>query len=293
MKNILQIIPAILFWGLIQSCQKRDTTAYPVVPPVITDDSVVRLSKLVFFDPAVSATDTSSVDIYAYDSQGRVTGINGYDYPDGSPELAGVITYYYSGTDSMPYKSVSEEVGFSSDTTFYFYDGSQRLIGDSTVSIDFDLRKTTATGKYTYPAGMIVATGASGLDNEPVTFTSSDTGFTGSTGDVTKTVSTQLGTTNNITSYFSYDNHINPFYLLNIRSVLKPVPDFGFGIYGDYLQKNNVTSVTVENLPSSQSSFTVTYTYTYNESGLPATADVLAPGGQTVEERLVYVYKKL
>ncbi len=291
MKNTLTVIAVLFLSAIITSCQKDLVDPMvPVVPPVITPyDSVTRLSKLIYLDPTVSPADTTASIEFIYDSLQRVIIINGYEYYNNVSSLIDVSNYYYAGADSAAYKSDHTEVGTPyTSTIYYFYDNMQHLIKDSGISVNVT-NTSSWTDQFIYSANTIIGI----TDDIPSgNFSSTDTGFIGANGAIVKTVTVQPGIGRDVTTYFNYDNHPNPFYLLNIRSTYGPVPGYVDDIYGDYLLKNNIVDQTTLDLLSPGSVYKGTNTYTYNASGLPETAINSDDSGQ-VDDLLVFVYKKI
>ena len=296
MKNTLKLITLFFVCAFVQSCQKDLVdTQNPLVPPVIiAHDSVIVLSKFLFVDINVSATDTTGSYEYVYDSLKRVTAINYYDGNNNTASLGEISTYYYKGSDTLAYKMTEKDFDPSYPhffTTLYFYDNLKRLIKDSLIYSPADFE----VDQFNYSNNMIIATLEYTNNNDPRDNSiETDTGFIGTTGDVIKTNTlVNRGINGYYIDNFTFDNNPNPFYQLNIRSTYNPVPDFNFFLEGYYLQKNNVV------LDASEDPFNHTllgqgtYTYTYNALGFPATVDIIYDGGSTDDTRMVFIYEKI
>lgn len=285
MKNISPFIIVFFLITLVQSCQKdfvnTDTPAVPLV--IMPHDSVTLLSKVISIDPRTS--DTAWIDEIIYDSLQRVMYDKGYDYWSGNAELTNTDTYYYNAAETLPFKMISEEVGNPYiDTNYYFYDNLQRLIKKS-------LNSARGT-KYFYTDSTIVSVGYDNFlpSNTPIV----DTGFIGNTGDIIKTASNVkfVGLENSVTNYFVYDDHPNPFSLLNIYPALDPIPDEIYGPEGGYRQKNNVISSTTKDLVTPGVVNIFTYTYSYNTAGFPATVKT-SNVDESFQDEIIFVYRKI
>lgn len=68
---------------------------------------------------------------------------------------------------------------------------------------------------------------------------------------------------------------------------------FNFNIYDGYLQKNNVTGLTEENLSAPGNTLKATYSYTYNALGLPGTINISYENNPAKKLRLVFMYAKI
>lgn len=301
MNNIFKLLTILFVCILIQSCQKDVINNLdPVLPPTPLD-SVIRLSKLIFIDTKVSATDTTGYYVYIYDSLQRVTSINIYDYKSVNRTIPAVITYYYYGSNSVAYKKTGinpDPLEGYSDTAFYVYDDLNRLIKDSvrTSAADSLINGTrVVVDQYNYSDTTITAMTTSLNSATPTVINMiADTGFIGSTGDVIKTNEISNSLYYNIDS-FTYDNKPNPFYQLNIRTTYHPVPGFLFLLEDFYLQRNNSTIIyeSYQTSPGNIVEITTTYTYTYNALDLPDTVNISDNNGPTDEPQIIFLYKKI
>lgn len=291
MKNSIQLQSILFFCVFIVSCQKgfKNPLAHSETP-VTPHDSVMRLSKLIFFYPTFSGNDTLSYYEYFYDSLQRVSTIN--INVKGVSSLYSVITYYYTGSDSVAYKktSVYTDSLYNSDSAsyFYFYDNYQRLIKDSII-----LSYAVEVDQYKYSNTMITAmkqgVDTAGLNNP---YWEADTGFIGPSGDVIKTNSFTNSYVSYITS-FTYDDKTNPFIQLNIRTTYKPVPGFNFYLEDFYLQKNNAVFINQDIPGYPGSTATSMYNYTYNTFGFPDSVNIINHLGTRSNSSIKFVYKKI
>ena len=287
MKNTVTLIAFFITCLIVISCNKD----VPVTPPETTHyDSVVRLSKLVYFDEGAAPTDTSSVIAYHYDSLQRVSFIDEVVYDNGIPDVIGISHYYYNGADSLAFKSDHQEVGTPyMNTIYHFYDNSQQLIEDSVISVT-NSSNGTYLNQYTYSANQIIAVSK---DLASGNITNTDTGYIGANGNITKVISTDIGIGRDVTTNYTYDTHPNPFFQLNTHSTYGPVPGYSFDIFDDYLLKNNVVDQTTNDLLFSGSLYNMIYTYTYNAAGFPETVTNSDDNGQSIYETVVFIYKKI
>lgn len=284
MKNILPLIIVFFLITLVQSCQKDfvDTDSSAVPPVAAHNDSVTLLSKVVLLNPITS--DTDWINEVVYDSLRRVRYGKGYDYSSGNIELFSIATYYYHGTETLPFKQVIEELGNPDiDTNFYFYDNLHRLVKTAFNSL--------RSVEYMYTDSTIIAVRYN--NSNPSVRSYGDTGFIGNTGNIIKTVSNNIGLQNPVTTYFAYDNHPNPFTLLNIYSTFDPIPDESFFPEDGYQQKHNAISSTIKGLLTPEHVTDITFTYTYNAAGFPETEKSSRDNGQTFDDKVVFVYKRI
>ncbi len=290
MKNIFPLIVVLFLCSFIISC-KKDSKGSDPLPPVLAHDSMTRLSKYIFIDAQVSLSDTVAYYEYLYDSLQRVVKANWFEYVNSSPVLATTITYYYSNSDSMAYKSIftsTDPLYPEIQTTFYSYDNLLRLIKDST-----ELDSSLTVHNYQYSNTMAVAIGKFTFSNPALhSYVQVDTTFIESTGDVI--TAHQWDSDNNGQYYidsFTYDSKPNPFYQLNIRSTYRPIPKVQR--YQNYiLQEHNLIMASTTDPVYSTVPTRITYKYTYDPSGLPYIEDIadLTP---FYRARIVFIYKKI
>ena len=131
--------PLFILVLLIVSCQKEISSPTLIIPPVIppvTSDSIL-VSKIIGFDTTRAApNDTIYILKNTYDNMKRLSNTVLTDYiPGVMPSVFSNATYYYQGSDSLPYKSISVIEQHNFDTTYYNYDlPIRRLIYDSSVT---------------------------------------------------------------------------------------------------------------------------------------------------------------
>jgi len=274
MRYSLKLIPVVIACVAAVSCQKKYLSMeYPQPPVVGVHDSVLRLSEYFFYSISGSVQDTFRSDKIFYDSLGRVKTIRLYFNNNPVPHsLFRITTFNYNDGERIAYEKIEifpELTGRDSlQTTFYYYDNSQRLIKDS-----INYPNEVEVDTYNYSNSMITAL-TSHFFNVFSRAKEIDTGFLSSTGNVIKLSRwyKSVGIINTITE-FAYDDKPNPFYQLNIRSTFRPIFDLNdMALNLDfYLQKNNIVKVSEPLFSVPVTLYNTVYTYTYNTGGLPVT----------------------
>lgn len=130
------IFIAAMFLIMLQSCQKELSleNGLPGTPTVPTTIDSNYLSKILYLAVVNGVpTDTAVYWVYTYDNLKRVTSvIDSSNTP--SPNK---YFYYYTGTDTMPYKSVlyQNQVAHDFDTiiSYHYFDNVRRKLKDSII----------------------------------------------------------------------------------------------------------------------------------------------------------------
>ena len=212
-----------------------------------------------------SGSDTLLRSMISYDAQKRVIMISEYDFIFN--ELT-VINYFYSGSDTLPYKTVMNYGDFISDyrdTSFFTYTNGI-VSRDSTITFDitnntfFDTRVKifTPSGNNTF----IQSRGYFGYP--PITPAYQWNGAmlqTRVNGNLTRQDDTSTyNVKHSIRDHYEadYDNKINPLYRVTIHY---PINDFD-------TQKNNITEEKAWDGPGVFQIHTK-YNYIYRNDGYP------------------------
>jgi hypothetical protein len=298
MKRIQKLWIAVLFISTLVSCQKEvnDNIINPVVIPVVNDS--IYLDKLFDLYDTGSGVDTQEVFIFNYDAQKRIIKWEIRDF--NTNDIYTEFFYYYSGNDSIPFKSELREYDFSGsipDTTITYqsFDSNKRITRDSSLV-------SRASGTYFY----YYVTDYSYAGNEKYGYARNIQIFPAPGINYTKDTAT-LDASGNIltskrykdyglgyelvsTSSYTYDTHINQFAKQWINKAHQIFP-FGETFIWEYMPYNNVNTQ-VEYIISSGPApwMNLTNTYTYNSKGLTSTV-VTVDGTDT--ETIIYTYKSL
>jgi len=208
---------------------------------------------------------------FEYDSLKRITTLLRYDSTQNDTPPWIYDKYYYTGTSKFPYKivgtesfspySVSNIIGH--DSTYFVYDGANKIIYDSTVS---DYLAFSPSVFHTQRNGLLV--NVSGDWNED---------YCTQTLNNNLVYSNYMDTVTNHTSNpykFTYDTKPNPLY----RPELEGTPILGVKIFYfrnhliELAQKNNRTSFSWQLYSGTGPEVTETYLYTYRSDGYPLSA---------------------
>ncbi len=275
----------IAFSGLLlfnASCSKTVDTPNPLPG---TKDSAFVLSEMIYsglYNPG----NNDFKNEFVYDTLGRVTTINSMSLNNGTYSAAEVITYYYNGSDTLPFKKTRRDITITNpflESYFYYYDSQQRLIKDS-ANYDFEID----VNNYTYSNGKVISEGYAVSPDFPTDFYYiNDTAFLNSAGEVS--VVNTFRDPDHYSWKYTYDTHPNPLNLLNIRFAYPPFPVHDFLLEDFTASKNNVISVDDNNPPGYNQ---LVQTWTYDTSGYPTSADIVHDGGSVDDTRVLFHYKK-
>jgi len=296
----------ILFAGILISivgCRKSNNNS--------TNNSGPLLSELVDLDATLSAPDdTSFVEKFSYDNSERVTESLQLEYNLPGVDTIEKDTYYYNGSDTLPYKTLHyenspdsallpfdvaynyESGNINGTSTIYYFYLSGKLIEDSAIGYNY-----TQTNTYSY-VGNSVIRNQSSTTNGTANSVYVDTFYqTSQNGNLINQIDTlyRAPSFDNITEGFAYqlDDHPNPLYNRSITPFAVLEID---GLNADPEQKNNFTSINSYSAsPNDSTSEIDSYVYTYNSNGYPKSAlgydDDNNTGGSILSDTLIYVYK--
>ena len=275
---VLIAISFYLFSCNKQSVQDNQTN-------VLADSTLIQMfAELKTGNPAGygDLADTQHVERFYYDNLKRIVATERYD------SLVYTLpwvydTYFYNGTDRVPYKIIRNEKNssnslYANDTTYFTYGPNGKVLIDSMNS---------------YLSGY-------GAYNSVIYFTRGTNTLTLSTGDEYKFISNndnlmyQSDTSANppLIYTFLYDNHPNPLY----RPEFCNMPIDYFYVYGAIagaidikrIQKNNCTSYSRQYIYP-PAPVVETYNYTYRNDGYPLKA-LVTDNYSTLTKQLLYVY---
>lgn len=153
MKKITKLFLSLFLIIIFISCQKEvDDFDNIVNPPAVTNDSIY-LDKIYVLN-AGAVTDTLGIYSFTYDVQKRITGWILTDAATG-PYIS--YTYYYIGTDTVPFKSlfIDHDPAIADTTiTFHSYDANGRNLQDSSIGIYPTMGSSIiSTYNYNYAPG--------------------------------------------------------------------------------------------------------------------------------------------
>lgn len=170
---ILCFVTGIIFCSINTSCKKTifststDTPPPPPPPPIDTISYVKKIEETFLqSNPAINRR-TRDYNFY-FDAQKRVVRVGIKNY---GPVLYDSLTtiFSYNGTSQKPYSAILANVTNSSisgpayyDTLYFTYDGSGKLIKDSTNELFYNFpsglyTRTPLIRIYSYPGGLCKA----------------------------------------------------------------------------------------------------------------------------------------
>jgi hypothetical protein len=268
----------------------------------ITSGDTVKIKSVVFLDTTITGSnDTSEVDYFFYDSQGRVQHGLGRTIMD--PVLNTwqnfFDDYYYNGSATHPFKIASyDDQNFIYDTSYFTYDADGFLVKDSTVEVD------NAAGYTGYSVGTYQSAAGGGyvylykLNNNSSGFVTTDstkyhTTYTNS--NLINEVDSVYDSGHNLVTVnyntYSYDSQKNPFSFLNFLQVPGGSDLFDAGTETSFYKNNRqhfqtyYTDVTTGSTSTPQ---TESITYTYRQDGYPLTG--IASGNRPDFNKVIYTY---
>ena len=281
---------ASLFVALIifSSCQRE----IDVSPARITNiNDSIYIKQVVALDTTLPAgSDTLTRATFSYDADKRVTMLAEYNYAWG-PQFTEVTKYFYSGSDTLPYKlvvSYSDFVNDYNDTIFLFYRG-ENVSKDSTISYDITnntffvtvVKVFTPDGNNTFIQSRI-------YNNPPP----SPPGLQWSgmimqsrvNGNITlqdDTTTFSVVYTDRLHHRISYDNKTNPIYRTQVHYPI---------ISGyNHQQKNNTTEQRSWDI-AGQFEDHLRYDYIYRSDGYPLSVTITEVNNPSNKWKAVYFY---
>lgn len=248
---------SILLICTLLSCQKELSFTNGTTPinPIVNDS--VLVSQLLALDTTkASGLDTVFKYLAYYDAQKRITNNILIEFDNTGSVLDTFFnqTYYYTGSDSLPYKTtifINEYMSTSNrDTNYYTYANTagRELLYDSIVTKGhppFPTNHRAEATKYVYAGNFIRGMRNYYDQNIPSGNDTLNAHITKINGNITSQTDTldlnPFGGFAQARSYtLSFDNHFNPLRGLNLK-----FPYLGFEIpfLGDNIQAKNVTQV--------------------------------------------------
>ncbi|MEO8768607.1 MAG: hypothetical protein ABI402_00925 [Ferruginibacter sp.] len=280
---------------IFASCQKEinsDVTSNNYIsPPAINDSNY--LDKIFDLYDNGSGIDTQNISVCRYDNLRRLTSIS--DSIFDSDEIN--FTYYYNGTDTLPYKSMYTDVSSTNADTeivYHYFDANQQKIKDSIINISNDGSSVNVQViNYSYsPGKMYGEIATTGILPSSAPVYSRDTATLDANNNIISSLDYILSGSDyilNRTSNFTYDNHSNPFSKLNMFKSFNRFPN-GETLFWEVMCFNNIITQTETTLPPNQYTFNPGFTYTYGQNGLPVTNTT---GSGIYTDTEAYTYKSL
>ncbi len=298
MKNKKCFLLFLVSLGIyLSACQKEISVETVPLPGTVGDSNY--LDKIFFL--AENGIDSEEVQTFYYDASHRLTSTKD-SVLDGSS--TGLLTenYYYSGTDTLPYKYISVDTreGFDSSIAYFFYNSQGQKITDSVREFFSSFGVSGYTGSeevshYKYAPGKIFGNSKNiYLLSDPQNNTEyrSDTAILDTRGNII--LSIKNGSTQGLDgiSTFTYDNSINIFTKLGIT---KTFPIFTTG-YGIGIGNNNLLT-SDEPYNGSANPFERlkgNFIYSYNSAGYPVILNFTYINDAGVStQKLIFKYKTL
>lgn len=286
----------------LTACKKDGTSTEPSPTPptpVVTDSNF--LSKMYYLDSVNNVQDTFARYSILYDNAKRVQIVIDSVTANSGMLFSNKTVFYYSGTDTLPFKAINEQYeGTYRDTltTYYTYNSTGRKIRDSIIAgyrnVGYSYQKNLYRTSIQYSGNKIYfASKDSTLYDSyggSSVFSSWDTATADASNRITTSKKTYPG--NVIINTFTYDAHENPFYHLNIFNAIFTAPEFqdDFTSYS----KNNILTDQENRTSPAVLQKTTSYTYQYNPSGYPKQAVALDLFSSTTNYiKIIYKYKAL
>ena len=275
------IIFTILTYTLF-SCQKENDIQNEKTPDAYTGDS-----SLLDYFAIIENGDTIYRMKFEYDSLKRITTLLRYDSIQNDTPPWIYDEYHYTGTSRFPYKIVGTE-RFSPnsvnniiahDSTYFVYDGANKIIYDSTVS---DYLSFSPSVFQTQRNGLLVSVSGSWNEDYRIQTLNNNLVYSNYMDTVTSHISNPYK--------FTYDSKPNPLY----RPELEGTPILGFKMFYfrnhliELAQKNNRTSFSWRLYSGTGTEVTEHYFYTYRSDGYP----LLAISNSFTSKMFVYKYKQ-
>ena len=285
-KNLIPLLIVALI--IFSSCQ-RETSFTRNVNNNNTDS--IYLKEFVVLDPTLpSGQDTTTKVTFSYDGEKRVTQSKFVDYQFG-PQFSETIKYFYSGSDTLPFKQVTFYSDFASDyvdTSFLSYSGG-RVTRDSIIT--YDVTNNFLWGimvKLFSPSGNNIFLQTRGYSNPPPS--APDFAWGGMiiqsrvNGNITSqddTTTFNIVFTDRLHHQVSYDNKINPFYKVQVNYPI-------LNGYNDQ-QKNNMIERRAWDI-AGQFEDRYQYAYVYRSDGYPLSVTITAGTNPGSKSKGIYIY---
>lgn len=315
MKATCYFFSVITISLILASCQKElsvqgGTTPTPPPPTTVIDSNYI--DTVYAFETQNTITANTEYFAYKYDSGKRVVSVNweGGNYLSPYSD-SGRMTYFYHGTDSVPYLSFMTATWngmlvFDTTKTYYTYDNMGRLVKDSSYYGERDISPTPyyrvrhMISTYSYNAGKVVGQSAdlAIIEPNPISYPTTyniDTAILSNQNPISSVDYVSYINNTSFSKYYetviSYDNNPSPYYKLNISKSFTPIPGDGAAVWFLYYTgKNNYTSyITIH----TGSTGTETFNNIYLNNGYIKKTSFPAQNNPANKDGYIYVYKTM
>ena len=277
------------------SCQKEvDDFDNIVNPPAVTNDSIY-LDKIYVLN-AGAVTDTLGIYSFTYDVQKRITGWILTDVATG-PYIS--YTYYYNGTDTVPFKSlfIDHDPAIADTTiTFHSYDANGRNLQDSSIGIYPTLSSSRiSTYNYSYAPGKRYCDGR--IESfQPTSIISlyRDSSTLDASGNIlsciryTDAISGTMEIFSN--ANYTYDTKATPFARQNIFKAHQNFISNEEILLYEYMPYNQMLSYNETLVLTGTTPINGNFSITYNSNNLPVKSTQVEGTATSI---LQYTYKSL
>ncbi|HMI79954.1 MAG TPA: hypothetical protein VK484_14240 [Ferruginibacter sp.] len=289
------LLLAALCFFFLESCQKEysiDNGNTPVSPSGNDSFYLDRITE-VYYIPG-----DSTIQDFLYDNQKRIKSISKKSYQNNTLIDTSVITLFYNGNDSLPFKLtdylavVGVFTWFDSTINFLFYDAQGRMILDSSIhssqGTGSPYHKDKDIYSVKYVANNIYGYNTStNLSNPNPPSIQVDTTWLDANKNILKrhfydSQPLALFRTEDNTSF---DNKLSPYFYM------KQIPYF-YVTSPYYTGMNNLLITHTEKLYI-PAIYDVKYVHTYNAYNMPILSIGIDIPTQAVEEKIYYKYRSL
>ncbi len=306
------IIYSFLILPVFISCQKEisiDNGNTPAPNPTVGDSTY--LTKIYAAEFYGAGLDTFGINTVFYDNLKRVTSIiDSLKQPTLVIQLS--TEYFYSFTDTLPYKSIKKGYGSSgalsqTDTFFHFYNPGARRIKDSIIrpgSVNpgsWDKTVTVINYQYTGNSilGQTVQTSFPTSGPSYLSRSDQDNATLDANGNIILNIKyvqhhyfgggTNYDTTRSV---FTYDNKLSPWARLTAHNAFRIFP-FGETFIYEFAHKNNVLKSDELTYGSTSHHYIddLTGAYTFNTFNYPKYITIPDPQNPVFYEKDVFIYR--
>ena len=304
MKILYPFIAVISLLSIFVSCTPDDVLERASMQQSADSN---YLSKIYQVDSIAGATiDTIMISTYTYDNLKRVISFtDSLFHTQGTVPVPKRGYFYYSGTDTLPYKTIEiipTVDGDDSTIRYFFFDAHHLRKMDSVFTYQGPLGPTLrvlAKRYYSYSLGKISDTSFESSIFQVYFYNKSDSAILDVNGNMLYSSQSVYNGVNDSFLYrfiytANYDNHPSPFVHLSNLKCRDIFPPRWAG-FKDFPQNNNPLHL-IEYIQGTTSHYDIDYTghYLYNFAGYPKEISYLpTPNYPGRFSKLIFVYKTL